>query len=212
MAQQDVEQAKADLEAVGVSLAGACGAVKLTNLVAWRLRPRYALLGKSGGNRGCLLVDGSCLTGDETSDPGYATDYLIDTAAGYVGYDILGDGGGLNTPQWAGPETAPDMVERNRANAQPPLDPAGYYAETPDTVPPVEPPPETSDDDVLTQLAIVIANQDAAAATQAADTAAILTAVDSVLARLNAIVEDIEDSLRQLGIVIAIRRWPRDEG
>ncbi len=126
-AQTDVvAQAKADLQAHGVDLSGACGAVKITNLAAWRLRPQYGLLHKAGGNRAILKADGSCLTGEQSSDPeGYATDYVIDRATGF-GFDLLGDGGGANNPQWAGPEDAPDMVSRNWANFREPLDPAGY--------------------------------------------------------------------------------------
>jgi hypothetical protein len=138
MSQDIVAKAKADLDARGVDLKGACGALKITNLVAWRLRPQYALLQKGGGNRAALLPDGSCLTGEQTGQPGYATDYLIDTQHGFVGYDCLGDGGGANAPQWAGPETDPGLVARNRQNARPPIDPSGYYA-TADPPPPLPP-------------------------------------------------------------------------
>ena len=75
--------------------------------------------------------DGSCLDGDHTGAPGYATDYLIERGT-WFGFDILGDGGGANNPQWPDePETAPDMVERNRQNFRPPV---------PDGDPPPEPP------------------------------------------------------------------------
>jgi hypothetical protein len=151
MSQDIVAKAKADLEARGVTLSGACGAIKITNLVAWRLRPQYYLLRKGGGNRAVLKADGSCLSGDQTADPeGFATDYLIDKDT-FFGFDVLGDGGGNNSPQWAGPETAPEMVARNRVNGRVPLDPAGYFPEPvivappePDPMPAVVPPP--SDD------------------------------------------------------------------
>lgn len=123
-----VAEAKSDLQARGVDLSGACGALKITNLVAYRLSPRFGLLHKAGGNRAILQVDGSCLTGEQSNDPeGYATDYLIDRATGF-GYDLLTDGGGNNGPQWAGPENAPDMVSRNWNNYREPVDPAGYLA------------------------------------------------------------------------------------
>lgn len=139
-AQTDVvAQAKQDLVSRGVSIDGACGALRITNLVAWRLRPQYGLLHKAGGNRAILKADGSCLTGEQSNDPeGYATDYVIDRATGY-GFDLLGDGGGANNPQWAGPENAPDMVSRNWSNYREPVDPAGYYGALP--VPTPVPPP-----------------------------------------------------------------------
>lgn len=139
-AQNDVvATAKQELLARGVSIDGACGAIKITNLVAWRLRPFYGLLHKAGGNRAILKADGSCLTGEQSSDPeGYATDYLIRGRDG-VGFDLLGDGGGANIPQWAGPEDSPDMVSRNFANYREPVDPAAYLGGVP--TPPVVVPP-----------------------------------------------------------------------
>jgi hypothetical protein len=134
-----VALAKADLEARGVDLSGACGAVKIANLVAWRLGGRFGLLHKAGGNRAILKADGSCLTGEQSNDPeGYATDYLIDRATGF-GYDVLSDGGGANGPQWAGPENAPDMVARNWSNYREAVDPTVYV--TGPVTPPVVLPP-----------------------------------------------------------------------
>ena len=116
-----VQKAKADLQAQGVDLSGPCGAFRITNLVAWRLRPAYGFLVKKGGNRAIVRADGSCVNGDNPGD-GYATDYLINRTT-FFGYDILGDGGGANVPQdFNTPETDPDMVNRNRANFAEPFD------------------------------------------------------------------------------------------
>lgn len=130
-----VATAKADLQRASVPLAGACGAAKITNLVAWRARPVYGLLFKAGGNRAVLKPDGSCLDGDSSSEGGYATDYLI-VRGSWVGFDLLGDGGGANNPQWSGPEDAPDMVARNQANFREPIDPSGYLGGSPPPPPP----------------------------------------------------------------------------
>ena len=135
-----VVQAKADLQRAGVNLAGACGAVKVTNLVAWRLRPNYGLLQKQGGFRAALKADGSCLDQDSTSDPGYANDYLINRESG-AGFDLLGDGGGANNPQWSGPEDAPEIIARNRVNFREPFDPSVYLFPTPTPVPTPVPAP-----------------------------------------------------------------------
>jgi hypothetical protein len=131
-----VADAITELRAAGVDLSGPCGALRITNLVAFRRH--YALLHKAGGFRAVLKADGSCLSGEQSNDPeGFATDYLIDPRTG-VGYDLLGDAGGANTPQWAGPEDAADMVARNFANFREPFDPSGYlHAPTPVPVPPV---------------------------------------------------------------------------
>lgn len=123
---QVVAEAKASLQNAGVDLSGPCGALKLTNLVAWNLRPRFGLLHKAGGFRAILKADGSCLTGEQSSDSeGFATDYIIELATGR-GFDLLGDAGGANNPQWAGPEDAPDMVSRNFNNFREPFDPQNY--------------------------------------------------------------------------------------
>ena len=134
-----VAQAKSDLLAKGVNISGSCGAVKITNLVAWRLRPAYGLLFKQGGNRAALQPDGSCLSGDETTAGGYATDYLIQRNL-WDGYDLLSDGGGLNGPQWSGPENDPATQARNIQNFREPLDPRGYYVDG-QIIPPVITPP-----------------------------------------------------------------------
>lgn len=131
-----VAAAKAQLQAQHVDLTGPCGALKLTNLVAWNLRPNYGLLHKAGGFRAILKADGSCLSGEQSSDPeGFATDYVIRGRDGF-GFDLLGDSGGANNPQWAGPEDGPDMVARNFANYREPFDPIAYMTgSTPVPVP-----------------------------------------------------------------------------
>lgn len=145
-AQADVvARVKATLVAHNVPISGACGALRINNAVAWELRPAYGLLHKAGGFRAILKADGSCLDGEQSSDPeGFATDYLIRGRDG-VGFDILGDGGGANNPQWAGPEDGPDMVARNFANYREPFDPAPYMGGGPvATVPGTLPGPLTS--------------------------------------------------------------------
>lgn len=81
----EVIQAKADIIAAGVSIAGPCGAFEIVKTVAWRLRlsdPNIGILSKPSGN--------NC--------GGYATDIIVYTDG--IIYDILGDGGGANDPQW----------------------------------------------------------------------------------------------------------------
>jgi hypothetical protein len=123
--QRDVEQAKADLIAAHVDVSGACGATKITNLVAWRLRPQFGLLGKLPGHRAILKADGSCIDGDQSNERGFATDYLIDRTT-FFGFDILSDSGTVNGPSWGGPETG--FVERNRSNIEDPIDPSAYLS------------------------------------------------------------------------------------
>lgn len=149
-----VQQVKAALEAANVPLQGSCGAGKITNRVANILnagqplddhgRPPWGLLLKAGGNRFVPQPDGSCLDGDHSSAPGYATDYLIERGT-WFGFDILGDGGGANNPQWPDePETAPDMVERNRQN---------FRAPVPDGNGPPPPPPPPPPADLTARVA-----------------------------------------------------------
>jgi hypothetical protein len=97
------------------------------------------LLRKGGGNRAVPQPDGSCLSGEQTGEPGFATDYLIDRST-FFGFDILGDGGGANSPQWRGPETDAAMVARNRANFAEPLDwPPSPVPKPPDPQPDPQP-------------------------------------------------------------------------
>jgi hypothetical protein len=152
----DVAQAKADLQRAGVDLAGACGAAKITNLVAWRLRPQFGLLGKLGGFRAVLRPDGSCEGGgaptDTTREAGVASDYVIERGT-WHGYDLLGDGGGRNDPHWmldATPQGLEDaaILARNANNFVAPIDPSVYLAAAPapapPTIPPVVSPPASS--------------------------------------------------------------------
>lgn len=135
-----VQAVKAAFEAQGVDLSGACGAFTITNEVARRVG--FFLLRKGGGNRAVPQQDGSCQDGDHSNQPGYATDYIIDPAT-FFGYDILGDGGGANNPQWGEPETDAEMVQRNRNNFAPPIGPVvgpPVPADPPDPPDPPEPP------------------------------------------------------------------------
>ena len=70
-----VREVKSQLEAQGVPLFGACGAFRITNTVARQIGAK--LLSKAGGNRAVPQPDGTCLTGEQTSEPGYADGYLI---------------------------------------------------------------------------------------------------------------------------------------
>ncbi len=135
-----VSRIKAALVSKGVDLSGACGAFQITERVAWELHNEgFKFLKKSGGNRAVPQPDGSCLDGDHTGAPGYATDYLIAMNEGGVGYDLLGDGGGANNPQWAGPESDSEMVSRNLKNFGEPFNPgdgtSGGSTSTPATPP-----------------------------------------------------------------------------
>lgn len=92
MSKRTVEEVKADLELRGEDLSGPCGAFKITKRVAWRLRAMgFGLLSKTAGN--------NC--------EGYATDIVVDSIGGY--YDILGDGGNANVPQWPNSPEAGDF-------------------------------------------------------------------------------------------------------
>lgn len=105
---------KAQLDAQGVSLAGPDGAFAITSRVAWRLRMEGAgLLAKPGGNQ----------------SHGYATDIVMYPDGSLV--DILGDGGGANTPRWdvtgeirptSQYRAAIDPGDPDPAPAMPPLD------------------------------------------------------------------------------------------
>jgi len=92
-----VAQVKAKLQSMGHNLSGPCGAFDITKNVAWGLRAwGYGLLEKSGGN--------NC--------EGYATDIVMPAGGSGVIVDILGDGGGNNTPQWG--TSAPGEVDPGR--------------------------------------------------------------------------------------------------
>lgn len=140
------------LKAQGVDLSGACGALRITNAVALEL-PGFKLLRKQGGWRAIPQPNGGCLDGDHASGPGYATDYLIAVNEGFVGYDLLGDGGGANTPQWSGPENGADVIVRNAQNA---ADPFGMAPPPP----PPPPPPPSPGADYTTLLQRILDSQD----------------------------------------------------
>jgi hypothetical protein len=151
---EDVQKAKSDLEAAGVDISGP-NAIRITNLVAYRLG--YGLLYKEGGSRAVLYDDGSqCRWGDDVRQPGFAVDYVIDPRTKF-GFDILGDGGGANNPQWPGAaETA--FVDRNTRWYRDPTNPATYFPAAapprPDVVvaPPVAPPVVPPVDDEVKSL------------------------------------------------------------
>lgn len=77
-----VAQIKTDLQARGVNLLGPCGAFEITKRVAWALRAQgYGLIAKGGNN--CQ---------------GFAVGAVILPTG--LHFDILGDDGASNTPQW----------------------------------------------------------------------------------------------------------------
>lgn len=95
-----VASVKARLQAAGVPLNGPCGAFAITKQVAWDLRHSGAgLLSKPNGN--------NC--------DGYATDIIAyrDRA-----FDILGDGGNANVPNWQ-PTDVDDLANRWRPAEKP---------------------------------------------------------------------------------------------
>lgn len=137
--QNDIDQvikAKADCIHAGLDLTGPCGAIRITNLVAWRLG--YKLLGKTGGNRACLRPDMSCV---EHGEPGFADGYIIHLPTGY-GVDILVDAGGANKPAW---QVETTKVERNLRDWKEPL----FDEATMDGAPPDPPEPPDPDDPEL---------------------------------------------------------------
>jgi hypothetical protein len=110
---------KAELEARGVSLTGACGAFAITQRVAWRLRgEHYGLLVKTSG----------------TQCAGFATDILCLPTGDCV--DILADAGGENRPTW---QEKPHEVDPSRY--APAFDPADRADRPPPPLPPAAPPP-----------------------------------------------------------------------
>jgi hypothetical protein len=153
--------------------------VKITNLVAWRLRPQYGLLGKLGGFRAVLRPDGSCESGGAPGDPtreaGVASDYLIERGT-WHGYDLLGDGGGRNDPHWmldATPQGLEDagILQRNAGNFIAPIDPNLYLAAAP---PPLAAPIPPAVSPTTTPILVL----------PAPSTEGILTAVATLAARV----------------------------
>lgn len=138
----EVAFVKTMLMAEGKDLSGACGAFQITGRVAFRLKDLgFKLLKKQGGNRAIILPDGSCVDSDHGSGVGYAVDYLISVNEGFVGYDLLGDGGGENGPQWIGPEDGTDIVTRNAQNMAEPFAMGGDIVVPPAPPPAPQPPP-----------------------------------------------------------------------
>jgi hypothetical protein len=123
---------KAHLEAAGEDLSGPCGAFAITQRVAWALRADGAgLLDKPGGN--------NCL--------GFATDYVVFRNG--PAFDILGDGGGANVPQWNQDDDRA-LLPRWRA----PIAPDDVVT------PPVGPPDPPADDRVEVLLEAIHAQLD----------------------------------------------------
>jgi hypothetical protein len=107
-----VSAVKNDLVARGVSLSGPCGAFEITKRVAWVLRAQgIGLLSKPQGN--------NC--------QGYSVDFL--TRQDGSGLDILGDGGGDNTPTWHDAEPPGALSSRWRE----PFDPGDGVVTPPPT-------------------------------------------------------------------------------
>lgn len=160
---QTVRETIDRLKAQGADLSGACGAFKITNAVALELRDQgFRLLNKNGGWRAIPQPNGGCLDGDHASGPGYATDYLISINEGFVGYDLLGDGGGQNNPQWGGPENDIETVKRNISNAREPVgvapapQPTPAPTPTPTPAPPVVVVPPSATPEVTSLLQQII--------------------------------------------------------
>ena len=120
LAQVEIVQAvKNDLVSRGVDLSGPCGGFNITKRVAWILRAQgIGLLDKPSGN--------NC--------QGYSVDYLV--FPDFSGRDILGDGGGENSPLWSVEpnEPAGTFVGRWRAAFDP-----GDTQAPPPTLPPTPP-------------------------------------------------------------------------
>jgi hypothetical protein len=113
-----VSAVKNDLVARGVSLVGPCGAFEITKRVAWVLKAQgIGLLSKPQGN--------NC--------QGYSVDFL--TRQDGSGLDILGDGGGDNTPTWHDSEPPGALSGRWRE----PFDPGDTPAPPPVVNPPAPP-------------------------------------------------------------------------
>ena len=117
-----VEQVKNQYDAAGVDLRGPCGAFYIANEVARRTGTK--LLTKiPGQNRAIIAADGTCLTPEDGSGPGYADAYLIELPSGW-GHDMLGDAGGKNIPRWDTEGDEPDElkeVARNLKNWAEPI-------------------------------------------------------------------------------------------
>jgi hypothetical protein len=151
---------KQDLLSRGVNLSGPCGAFEITKRVAWQLRAEGAgLLSKPAGN--------NC--------EGYATDYIVFRNG--PSFDILGDGGGANNPQWA-QDDDPSLLARWRDPL--PVDEPAPIAEVPVVeIAPVVP------DQVLDLLLQIHAQQDSDR--------------EKVLAEVRGLRQDVTDALKHYG-------------
>jgi hypothetical protein len=132
----DVQAAIGELQRAGVPIVDTeCSKFQIANLVAFRLG--WGLLHKAGGTRAVFRADGTCQSGDQSSDPeGFSTDYIIDPQT-FAGRDVVTSTLG---PAWPDPENAPDMVERNSHNYRRAFDPIVYLqrgAPAPAPIPPV---------------------------------------------------------------------------
>lgn len=129
-----VQQEKAALLAAGVDLAGPCGAFRIVERVAWRLRSEgYGLLGgKSPAQNGCSH-------GGER----YSVDWIL--KADGTGRDILIDAGGQNTPTWGHEEHADPALYRPAIEPMPLPDPGTPVPDPGTPNPPAEPPPPPFD-------------------------------------------------------------------
>lgn len=165
-----VREVKADLEARGFSLAGACGAFQITKRVAWRLRAEgVGLLSKPSGE--------NCT--------GYAVGFIVYPNA--AGYDILGDAGGDNGPQWSGPDLDPGLIGRWRE----PVDPGDAPAQAPPPTP--EPLPDPAPEPIGDWPAEILAAFDRLA-----------TCIDSLVAAVNGLTERL-DTLDANGVKFRLR-------
>jgi hypothetical protein len=158
-----VREVKRRRAQAGFSLVGQCGAFGITNEVAATLnqmadnrkdslgRLPWGLLLKTGGNRAIPQPDGSCKGDDQASGDGYATDYIIQRDT-WLGFDILGDGGGRNEPQWGEPETGQEARnERYFVNPFIPQPAPGPTPELPPVLPGGGPLPPASTDAAMLQ-------------------------------------------------------------
>jgi hypothetical protein len=126
-----VAMVKQQLVSQGEDLSGACGGFKITKRVAWALRNEGAgLLSKPSGN--------NC--------DAYSVDYIFYPDG--LGYDILGDAGGANTPSWGGP----DAIDASRY--RPAVDP-GTGDPAPPTVPVPTPPPTVDLKPITDRLSVL---------------------------------------------------------
>jgi len=161
---------KAQLDAQHVDLSGPCGAFAITKRVAWALRSEGAgLLDKPGGNQ--------C--------DGYATDIVMYPDGRLV--DILGDGGGANTPGW----TVTGEI-RPTSQYRPAIDP-GDVVDPP--APPDNPPkPPESPDALLT----ILLNLDRKLDEQGMKLDALGNQIDALKEQSDANTEQIQSQINQV--------------